>query len=104
MGRQTGVRWESDGSQMRISQVMKGFGRGLRRLCGVVAASDARAMRHQLGLALAQTSTVELRLDWLANDLQRTKFLGWLGRQKFTGATFIATCRRVEGGGRFAGD
>jgi 3-dehydroquinate dehydratase/shikimate dehydrogenase len=89
---------------MRISRVMKGFGSGLRRLCGVVATSDARAMRRQLGLALAQTSTVELRLDWLANDLERTKFLGWLGRQKFKGATFIATCRRVEGGGRLAGD
>src|SRR5271155_354777 len=89
---------------MRISRVMKGFGPGLRRLCGVVAASDAREMRRQLGLALAQTSTVELRLDWLANDLERTKFLRWLGQQKFKNATYIATCRRVEGGGRLAGD
>ena len=83
---------------------MKNFGAGLRRLCGVAAASDARAMQRQVRLALAQTPTVELRLDWLTSDVERKKFLGWLGRQKFKGATFIATCRRVEGGGRFAGD
>jgi 3-dehydroquinate dehydratase/shikimate dehydrogenase len=89
---------------VRISGAMKGFGHGLRRLCGVVAAPEAREMRRQVGLALALTSTVELRLDWLASDAERTKFLRWLGRQKFKGATFIATCRRVAGGGRLAGD
>src|SRR5277367_103026 len=83
---------------------MKNFGTGLRRLCAVAAASEARAMQRQVRLALAQAPTVELRLDWLANDLERKKFLRWLGRQKFKGATFIATCRRVEGGGRLAGD
>ncbi len=83
---------------------MTSFGHGLRRLCGVAAAPDAREMQRQVGLALALTPTVELRLDWLANDPERKKFLRWLGRQKFKGATFIATCRRVEGGGRLAGD
>src|SRR5271169_2881750 len=83
---------------------MKTFGRGLRRLCGVVAAPNAREMQRQVRLVLAQTPTVELRLDWLQNDAERQKFLDWLGRQSFKNATFIATCRRVEGGGRLAGD
>ncbi len=73
-------------------------------MCGVVAAPDAREMRRQVGLALALTSTVELRLDWLRNDAERQTFLDWLSRQRFGTATFIATCRRVEGGGRLAGD
>jgi 3-dehydroquinate dehydratase / shikimate dehydrogenase len=83
---------------------MKSFGKGLRRLCGVVAAPDAREMRRDLRRALALTPTVELRLDWLRSDAQRHSFLQWLGKQKFPGATFIATCRRVVGGGRLAGD
>ena len=76
----------------------------LGRLCAVVAAEDAGAMGRQVRLALTQTPTVELRLDWLRNDNERERFLRWLARQKFAGATFIATCRRVEGGGRFTGD
>jgi len=76
----------------------------LRRLCAVVAASDADAMRRQVRLALAQTSTVELRLDWLRSDAERERFLRWLESRKFATVTFIATCRRVEGGGRFGGD
>ena len=76
----------------------------LRRLCAVVAAEDAGAMGRQVRLALAQTPTVELRLDWLRNDNERERFLRWLARQKFAGARFIATCRRVEGGGRFTED
>jgi 3-dehydroquinate dehydratase/shikimate dehydrogenase len=61
-------------------------------------------MSRQVRLALAQTPTVELRLDWLRSDGERARFLRWLARQKFYGATFIATCRRAAGGGRFAGD
>jgi 3-dehydroquinate dehydratase / shikimate dehydrogenase len=80
------------------------FGRGVQRLCGVAAAADAREMRRQVRLALEHTSSVELRLDWLHNDAERQTFLAWLGKQTFRGATFIATCRRVEGGGRLAGD
>src|SRR5277367_515175 len=60
-------------------------------------------MQRQVLAALAQTRTVELRLDWLANDAERRSFLRWLGRQKFRGATLIATCRRIEGGGRLDG-
>src|SRR5277367_3790365 len=83
--------------------LMSPFGKGLRRLCGVVAAPDALVMQRQVRLALAATPTVELRLDWLASDAERRRFLDWLSRQKFRGATFIATCRRVEGGGRLTG-
>ena len=79
------------------------FGYGPARLCGVAAAPDARNMQRQVLAALAQTRTVELRLDWLANDAERRSFLRWLGRQKFRGATLIATCRRIEGGGRLDG-
>jgi 3-dehydroquinate dehydratase/shikimate dehydrogenase len=76
----------------------------LPRLCAVVAAADAGTMRRQVRLALAETPTAELRLDWLRTDGERERFLRWLGRQKFPGAAFIATCRRVAGGGRFAGN
>ena len=54
-------------------------------------------------MALRQTSTVELRLDWLRNDLERTRFLGWLKKSKLRNVTFLVTCRRCEGGGKFAG-
>jgi len=83
---------------------MKSFGKGLRRLCGVVAALDAREMRQGVRRALALTPTVELRLDWLRSDAERYSFLQWLGKQKFAGATFVATCRRAVGGGRLTGD
>ena len=76
----------------------------LRRLCAVAAGKDAREMRRQVRLALRETPTVELRLDWLRSNAERGRFLRWLGQQKFAGAKFIATCRRVEGGGCFTGD
>lgn len=60
-------------------------------------------MERQLKRALKQTRTVELRLDWLATDEQRARFLGWLRRQRFR-ATLIATCRRGNAGGRYRGD
>jgi 3-dehydroquinate dehydratase/shikimate dehydrogenase len=53
--------------------------------------------------ALRHTSTVELRLDWLSSDAERARFLGWLGKSRPRSATLLATCRRREGGGRFAG-
>jgi 3-dehydroquinate dehydratase / shikimate dehydrogenase len=93
----------------RTASHVKFWGRGLGRLCAVVAAEEALAMRRQLLLALRQTPTVELRLDWLKNDRQRTMFLNWLGKgrsrnRRFSRATLIATCRRIEGGGRLHGD
>lgn len=79
------------------------FGTGLRRICAVVAASTASEMAKLLRSALKETSSVELRLDWLSSDADRVRFLGWLTTFKPRNATFVATCRRREGGGRFAG-
>src|SRR6266478_6063228 len=79
------------------------FGTGLRRICAVVAASTAPEMSKMVRSALKQTRTVELRLDWLRSDRERAQFLGWLGRTQPWNATFLATCRRREGGGKFAG-
>jgi 3-dehydroquinate dehydratase/shikimate dehydrogenase len=82
---------------------MEPFGKGIRRICAVVAAPTAKEMAAQVKLALRETPTVELRLDWLANDTQRAEFLSWLGRNTSRQATFIATCRRTAGKGLFAG-
>jgi 3-dehydroquinate dehydratase/shikimate dehydrogenase len=72
------------------------------KICAVVAAEDAPSMSRQLARALRQTRTVELRLDWLANDLEIGRFLGQITRTR-PRATLIATCRRREAGGRFRG-
>ena len=79
------------------------FGTGLRRICAVVAASTAADMSKQVRSALRQTTTVELRLDWLRSDAERGRFLEWLAKGQPWNATFLATCRRREGGGKFAG-
>src|SRR5467141_668028 len=79
------------------------FGTGLNRICAVVAASTAAEMAKLLRSALRQARTVELRLDWLSSDLERARFLAWLMKSKVKSATFLATCRRREGGGKFAG-
>jgi 3-dehydroquinate dehydratase/shikimate dehydrogenase len=80
------------------------FGTGLRRICAVVAASTAGEMSKMVCSALKQTRTVELRLDWLSSDNERARFLDWLRRTLPRNATFLATCRRRAGGGKFAGD
>jgi 3-dehydroquinate dehydratase / shikimate dehydrogenase len=72
------------------------------RICGVVAASDGAGMWRQLALALRQTRTVELRLDWLEGDREIARFLKQLAKKR-TGAMLIATCRRLEAGGRYRG-
>src|SRR5258706_13843269 len=79
------------------------FGTGLRRICAVVAASTADEMSRMVRSALKQTRTVELRLDWLSSDAERARFLDWLRTGQPRNATFLATCRRREGGGKFAG-
>jgi len=79
------------------------FGTGLRRICAVVAASTADEMSKMVRSALKQTRTVELRLDWLSSDAERVRFLDWLRKGQPRNATFLATCRRREGGGKFAG-
>ena len=80
------------------------FGTGLERLCAVVAAAKASEMIAQLKIALRETSTVELRLDWVKSDPDRTKVLSWVKKNNHRDATFIATCRRKEGRGLFPGN
>src|SRR5438309_5578244 len=78
------------------------FGTGLRRICAVVAASKAAEMAKLLRFALQETSTVELRVDWLSSDADRARFLSWLDKFQPRNAAFLATCRRREGGGKLA--
>jgi 3-dehydroquinate dehydratase / shikimate dehydrogenase len=82
---------------------MSVFGQGVARICAVAAAPSAREFRTLVRAALRETPTVELRLDWLANDLERQKALRWLKRSAPKRAVFIATCRRRVGGGKFTG-
>ena len=83
---------------------MGAFGKGLSRLCAVVAAPTAALAARQVRRALKETPTVELRLDWLQSDEERARFLRWLSKNIPRRATFLATCRRKEGGGKFSGD
>ena len=80
------------------------FGKGIRRICAVVAASTAGEMSRQVRAALRSARTMELRLDWLRSDAERSRFLLWLKKHRPSGVTFLATCRRKEGGGKFPGD
>jgi len=80
------------------------LGRGVGRICGVVAAATAVEMASGIRLALRETPTVELRLDWLATDWERSQLLRWVRRHHPKGATFLATCRRKGAGGRFGGN
>ena len=57
-----------------MGQGMGLFGTGVGRICAVVAASTAAEMRKQVRSAIKVTRTVELRLDWLHNDLERSRF------------------------------
>jgi len=79
------------------------FGKGVGRICAVVACSTAGEMARQVRLALRDTPTVELRLDWLRSDLERSRLLAWLAKNGPRNATFLATCRRKVGGGLFRG-
>jgi 3-dehydroquinate dehydratase / shikimate dehydrogenase len=77
------------------------FGRS--KICAVAAASTAPALWRQLGCALRLTRTVELRLDWLRDDAEISRFLRRLAAKPPSRATLIATCRRRVAGGRFRG-
>jgi 3-dehydroquinate dehydratase/shikimate dehydrogenase len=72
------------------------------KICGVVAAKDAKSMARQLARALTFTRTVELRLDWLAHDREIARFLRLL-IAKPPRAVLLATCRRRQAGGRYLG-
>jgi len=80
------------------------FGKGIDRICAVVAAATAQKMIAQLRLALRETRTIELRLDWLRSDVERDRLLDWLSQKKPRGAILVATCRRVVGGGKLKAD
>jgi 3-dehydroquinate dehydratase/shikimate dehydrogenase len=80
------------------------FGKGIARLCGVLAAPTAPELRRLLAVALRETPTAEIRLDWLKNDRERHAFLKWLRAHRPRNAQLIATCRRRVGGGELAGD
>jgi 3-dehydroquinate dehydratase / shikimate dehydrogenase len=72
------------------------------RVCAVVAARTATEMMSQIRLALAETRTLELRLDYLATRAKRQALFAWLSAHRQR-AALIATCRRAEGGGLFQG-
>lgn len=80
------------------------FGTRTGRVCAVVAAATAVEMARQVRVAWRETPTVELRLDWLRSDAERARLLAWLKKQRHSGKTMLATCRRVPAGGKFAGD
>jgi len=80
------------------------FGKGVGRVCAVAAASTAVAMSRQVREASQIARTIELRLDWLQSDAERARLVRWLKKHRPANVTFLATCRRKEGGGKFAGD
>jgi 3-dehydroquinate dehydratase / shikimate dehydrogenase len=82
---------------------MASFGKHVNRLCAVVAASTALEMSRLVRSAVREARTIELRLDWLRNDEERTRFLIWLRKSRPRKVIFLAACRRREGGGKFTG-
>lgn len=103
-------KWLSNGRQMagdRGSRGIRGasprkspFGKGVRRICAVAAASTAAEMAKLVLSGLRETPTIEVRLDWLRSDSERSLFLNWLKNKKLRGKTFVATCRRKIAGGQ----
>ncbi len=73
------------------------------RLCAVVATPLAAEAVAHIKQAQKYTKTLELRLDWLKSDRERSKLLGWLKRRRLGGVTLLATCRRILGGGKLEG-
>jgi 3-dehydroquinate dehydratase/shikimate dehydrogenase len=82
---------------------MRLFGRAKDRICAVVAAATATEMKRQIRLALRETRTIELRLDWLRSDAERKRLLCLLPSLRRRRITFLATCRRIAGGGKLSG-
>lgn len=77
---------------------------GSNGLCGVVAARSGAEALRQLRLGLRFTDALELRLDWLSSASEIARFVRLLKRSGIPRrATLIATCRRREAGGEFAG-
>src|SRR5208282_3202741 len=87
----------------RTTQGKRLFGVGISRICAVAAASTAREMADLVRAGRRETPTIELRLDWLRSDSERSRFLLWLKRNRPRAATLLATCRRRKGGGKLRG-
>jgi len=75
----------------------------VERLCAVVATPSAAQAIRQLRHARRFTQTIELRLDWLRSDHERSKLIAVLRRSALKDLTLIATCRRILGGGKLGG-
>jgi len=73
------------------------------RLCAVIATPSAAEALVQIKQVLKYTKTLELRLDWLKSDRERSRLIGLLKRRNFRGVTLLATCRRILGGGKLEG-
>lgn len=80
------------------------FGKGVGRVCAVAAGATAKEMCRQVRAASRSARTVELRFDWLKSDAERAQLIRWLKKHRPANVTFLATCRRKEGGGKFTGD
>ena len=87
----------------RAAERTRLFGVGISRICAVAAASTASEMADLVRVGLRETPTMELRLDWLRNDSERSSLLLWLKKNRPRGSTFLATCRRRIGGGKLSG-
>ena len=75
------------------------------RICAVVAAPTAREARRQFRFAVSTrgtAATIELRLDYLRSEGERSALLRWLSRRRRQ-PVLIATCRTRRAGGRFRG-
>jgi 3-dehydroquinate dehydratase/shikimate dehydrogenase len=77
---------------------------GKDRICAVVAAPNSLEMARQIREALRFTRTLELRWDWLEQDVPEPDILHWInsvsGRKRLM---LIATCRPPSAGGHFPG-
>src|SRR5262245_12221326 len=80
------------------------FGKGVGRVCAVAAAATAAKMSRQIRAASRSARTIELRLDWLQSDTERARLIRWLKAYRPANITFLATCRRKEGGGMLNAD
>lgn len=87
----------------RTRQGKRLFARLQDRICAVAAASTCGEMARLVRQGLRETRTIELRLDWLRDDGERTRFLRWLKGNRPRRATLLATCRRIVGGGKLTG-
>jgi len=78
---------------------------GKQRVCAVIAASTAVQAVRQIRTAFSQMRpprTLELRWDFLQDEAERARLLGWLKGQHQL-PVLIATFRRAAGGGLFRG-